>query len=148
MSQKTKNKLQLHVTRRRLSTLEPSFTNHMHTGAFAHAHSHVQKMFRRRHVHPLSEKNNVQSGSRRMRAGASHMAGVGGSYVCLWNSKRSPQQHHASLPRDVHGGVFLSYSILRLMRIGNLCASLRESSPDRDLLTKRRQETILATHVQ
>ena len=69
---------------------------------------------------------------------ASHMARAGGSYVCLWNSKRSPWQPHASLPRDAHGGVFLSYSILRLMRIGNLCASLREFSPDRDLLTKRR----------
>lgn len=148
MSQEIRNKLQPHVTGRRLSTLEPPFTNHTHTAAIAHAHGHVQKMFCRRHVHPLSEKNNVQSGSCRMRTSASHMAWAGGSYVCLWNSKRSPQQPHASLPRDVHGGVFLSYSILRLMRIGNLRASLRESSPDRDLLTKRRQETILATHVQ
>lgn len=62
------DQLWLHVTWRRLSTLELPSTNHTHTSVFAHAHGHAQKIFRRRHVRPLSEKNNAQSGSRRTRA--------------------------------------------------------------------------------
>jgi len=54
--------------------------------------------------------------------------------TCVYGIRNG--RHSNTIPRDVHGGVFLSYSILRLMRIGNLRASLRESSPDRDLLTK------------
>lgn len=100
----------LHVTRRRLSTLEPSFTNHTHTAAFAHAHGHVQKMFRRRHVHPLSEKNNVQSGSRRMRAGASHMAGLEG-VTCVYGI-RNGRHSNTMLPCQ---GMFMGESFFPIL---------------------------------
>ena len=53
------------TTRDRKKIFHPRVALHQ-----SHAHGHAQKMFCRRHVHPLSEKNNVQSGSCRMRTRA------------------------------------------------------------------------------
>jgi len=56
------------ATRDTRKTLHPRFALRARARARVRAHGHVQKTLRRRHVHPLSEKNNVQSGSRRTRA--------------------------------------------------------------------------------
>jgi len=112
-----------HTWRRRFSTLEPPFTNHTHTAA-----CFVGDM-----CTPYRKK--ITSNQDRVGCVQALLIWRGLEGVtCVYGIRNG--RHSNTMPRDVHGGVFLSYSILRLMRIGNLRASLRESSSDRDLLTK------------
>lgn len=102
----------------RRETLYPRVTLRTHTSAFAHAYGHVQKIFRKRHVCPLSEKNNAQSGSRRTRVTLLIWRGLEG-VTCVYGIRSGRHSNPMLLPCQ---GMFMGesllhfYSILRLMR--------------------------------
>jgi len=113
-SWKTMNELWLHE--RRLSTLALPFSDYTRTHNYSSTHT---AMFKKCFVGDMCVPYRKKITPNQDRVGRvqrfSYDKGWRGLRVSM-EFETSSWQPHAFLPGDVHGGVFLSYSILRLTR--------------------------------